>query len=259
MNVIKTIKFDLPIDGVKVKTLVELQQHFTTEILDLYKNGLLARWLQAQGLNDQLSAVNSLSLLNNDALLLNSLCEVFNVVIDDIELITQLANYHVSGIKIDPDQLSYKAKYEALTQQAKPQGKIMGFDGEFVGPEIDINMLERMHKHHTGEDIILVPVHISKAETTYDLKDEDVQNQTNYRQAVGSVVSYGETVFKFCVQKNAHADKQEAFACAPCDGILYKKVRVTSNSLIAFYYNANGNGMLANLDPIVVAYLRVDC
>lgn len=249
MHVIKTIKFDLPIDGVKVKTLVELQQHFTTEILDLYKNGLLARWLQAQGLNDQLSAVNALSLLNNDALLLSSLCEVFNVVVDDVELITQLANYHVSGIKIDPEQLSYKAKYEALTQQAKPQGKIMGFGGEFVGPEIDINMLTKMHKYHTGEDIILVPVHISKAEgTNYYLKDEDVQKQTNYQQAVGSVVSYGQTVFDFCFQEKYSAVKHEAFACAPCAGILYKKVRVTVKSL------SN-----ANLDPIVVAYLRVDC
>jgi hypothetical protein len=41
----KLIKFDLPIDGVKVKTVEELREHFTPEILDHFRSGLLAKWL----------------------------------------------------------------------------------------------------------------------------------------------------------------------------------------------------------------------
>ena len=43
----KMIKFDLPIDGVKVATLDQLRDHFTTEIIAHFRSGLLTRWLQS--------------------------------------------------------------------------------------------------------------------------------------------------------------------------------------------------------------------
>ena len=39
----KMIKFDLPIDEVKVATLEKLRDHFTTEIIGHFRSGLLAR------------------------------------------------------------------------------------------------------------------------------------------------------------------------------------------------------------------------
>jgi hypothetical protein len=83
MITVKTIKFDLPIDGIKVKTFDEFKSHFTTEVIDLYKNGLLSRWLQSQGMDEYAQSLRNLLPQPNDALLLSSLCEIFDVVIDD--------------------------------------------------------------------------------------------------------------------------------------------------------------------------------
>lgn len=44
----KQIKFDLPIDGVKVKTVDELTDHLTVELVEHLKTGLLAKWLIAR-------------------------------------------------------------------------------------------------------------------------------------------------------------------------------------------------------------------
>ena len=41
----KQIKFDLAIDGVKVKTVEELREHITVEIVEHFKRGLLLKWL----------------------------------------------------------------------------------------------------------------------------------------------------------------------------------------------------------------------
>ena len=256
MSVIKTIKFDLPIDGVKFKTFDELKNHFTTEVIDLYKNGLLSRWLQSQGMNEYVQALSGLSPQSNDALLLSSLCEIFNVAIDDQELLSQLANHHTSGIKIDPEELKYKSKYEALMNESKPKGKIMGFDNEFIGPEISMEMLVKMHKHHTGEDIMLVPVWISDSDHDYG----NVENfNPKYSKKIGEMVFYKEQLLISRTKEYSYSDKTlETVSYAPCDGVLYKKVRVNPDSLLSFYANSNRDGMLANLDPIIVAYLRID-
>ena len=289
MSVIKTIKFDLPIDGVKVKTLVELQQHFTTEILDLYKNGLLARWLQAQGLNELLSAVNGLSLLNNDALVLNSLCEIFNISIGEFETITQLANYHASGVKIDPEQLSYKTKYESLIEMSKAKGQVSGFQNEFVGSDVSIEVLKEVHKIQTGEDIILVPV------SGFFIRDFDGEYEVcadkfalSYYLNVGDFVNFKQLLFSLFIQESRNKiqdhsnawgwqqkqqllqewQKQQAqyisriplngdtlilncHVYSPCQGVLYKKVKPNSSS--------NKNIFLKDrIEKHTIAYLRIN-
>ncbi len=151
----KAIKFDLPIDGTKVRTIEELREHFSTEILDLYKNGLLLKWLINQRYPSYAQAVEQLLPTETDANLLKLLCGIFEVDVD-FDTIQQLADYHGSGIKIDPEQLQYKQKYEERRAQAK--GKIISFDDEFIGSSVDMETIIKMHKFHTGEDIILVPV-----------------------------------------------------------------------------------------------------
>ena len=84
MIAIKTIKFDLPIDGVKVKNIDELRDHFTVEILDLYHNGLLVRWLQSRKLDDELIAIQNIQDSSDRFILMKHLCFIFKVEADDI-------------------------------------------------------------------------------------------------------------------------------------------------------------------------------
>ena len=102
----KAIKFDLPIDGVKVATLDDLQDHFTTEIIGHFRSGLLSKWLRPRGLNRELTAIEALgakiygwnigppegpneleavkaSAADNDAAVLKELCRIFKVEADD--------------------------------------------------------------------------------------------------------------------------------------------------------------------------------
>lgn len=84
MHVIKTIKFDLPIDGVKVKNVEELRDHFTIEVLELYQNGLLLKWLRSRNMVEEISQLESLSKMLSRAQLMAALCEVFKIDIDDM-------------------------------------------------------------------------------------------------------------------------------------------------------------------------------
>lgn len=78
----KTIKFDLPIDGTKVKCIEELCDHLTIEILDHYRSGLLSKWLTSRKMHDELTAIEALDGFDEHALLIG-LCEIFGVDIDD--------------------------------------------------------------------------------------------------------------------------------------------------------------------------------
>jgi hypothetical protein len=78
----KLIKFDLPIDGTKVKDLEELREHFSTEILGHYRSGLLSKWLLSRKIHHELTAVQALDGADEHALL-KGLCGIFGVDIDD--------------------------------------------------------------------------------------------------------------------------------------------------------------------------------
>jgi hypothetical protein len=85
----KLIKFDLPIDGVKVRTIDELREHFSVEILDHYQSGLLAKWLRVRSLTEELAQLSTLDGMEEHALL-RGLCEVFHVEADDLVISTLL-------------------------------------------------------------------------------------------------------------------------------------------------------------------------
>lgn len=82
----KIIKFDLPIDGVKVKTVEELRDHFTLEMLAHARSGLLAKWLSSRKLQDELAAVKALDGAEDHAFL-KGLCKVFGVEADDLVIV----------------------------------------------------------------------------------------------------------------------------------------------------------------------------
>ncbi|OQW98738.1 MAG: hypothetical protein BWK73_51845 [Thiothrix lacustris] len=60
MSIVKNIKFDLPIDGVKVKNLEELDDHFTLEIIDLYQSGMLSKWLRSRNMVEELAVLEDI-------------------------------------------------------------------------------------------------------------------------------------------------------------------------------------------------------
>ena len=77
----KMIKFDLPIDGVKVSTLDELRDHFTAEIVGHFRSGLLAKWLRVRRMTEQLDAVEALT-ASEDSAILQGLCDLFEIEAD---------------------------------------------------------------------------------------------------------------------------------------------------------------------------------
>ena len=57
----KTIKFNLICDNTPVRTIEDLQNNFSIEdILNYYRNGLLCRWLEVRGYDEQLKKVKAI-------------------------------------------------------------------------------------------------------------------------------------------------------------------------------------------------------
>ena len=83
----KKIKFDLPIDGQKARSIEELQEHFTTEIIGHFRSGVLRRWLESRDDSKFLPEVEKLEgsteAQSDDALALRELCRIFEVDADE--------------------------------------------------------------------------------------------------------------------------------------------------------------------------------
>ena len=117
----KTIKFDLPIDGVKIATLDDLRDHFTTETIGHFRSGRLTRWLRSRSMTRELAAVEALT-ADDDATVLKELCRIFEVEADDDAITAAVAEATgVPGIR--PDQVPNKrARNPGETFQDCPQG-----------------------------------------------------------------------------------------------------------------------------------------
>jgi hypothetical protein len=82
---VKLIKFDLPLDGARIKSLDELREHFSAEILGHCRSGLLLRWLRSRGLATQAAALDELD-TSQDEPLFRGLCKIFEIEIDELIL-----------------------------------------------------------------------------------------------------------------------------------------------------------------------------
>ncbi|PRD70570.1 hypothetical protein C6P61_00350 [Malikia spinosa] len=86
----KLLKFDLPINGAKVKNLEELRDNLTDEILTLARSSQLERWLRTRQLPDQAQAVAEVvKREGTDKGLFLALCKVLDVAAhpDDVKAI----------------------------------------------------------------------------------------------------------------------------------------------------------------------------
>ena len=79
----KSIKFDLNINGTKVRTLDALQDNLTAEILTLYRKSTLQRWLQSYGYEAEKENVLSVVDNGDDKDLLISLGAALGVEVPD--------------------------------------------------------------------------------------------------------------------------------------------------------------------------------
>ena len=115
MHVIKTIKFDLSIDGVKVKNLEELRDHFTAEIIEHYQSGILAKWLKSRNLMEELAALETLYVYSTSSFtLMKRLCEVFKVDADDMIITAALG---MPPEKMEKNFPEIKQQYRTLAYE----------------------------------------------------------------------------------------------------------------------------------------------
>lgn len=79
-----TLRFDLPMDGQRIRSLDQLQKHFTAEIIDHFRSGKLIKWLEDRNLSCELVAVDALKTENDtviidDTTVLKKLCRIFDI------------------------------------------------------------------------------------------------------------------------------------------------------------------------------------
>ncbi|PQJ96342.1 dynamin family protein [Chromatium okenii] len=133
MAIKKNIKFDLPIGGIRAKNMQEIREHFTLEILEYARNGTLVKWLRSRKLEDELTAVQALLELDDDALF-SGLCTVFSVSPRQ-NLLTALAQlrgeFNAAKVDVSPRQnlltalAQLRGEFNAAKVGIKPREKTL--------------------------------------------------------------------------------------------------------------------------------------
>lgn len=84
----KTIKFNLILDNYPVRNIEGLQEHFSIEdMLKYFENGLLLRWLNVRGYDEQYALVKNIDKSLGKKEIVKELVKIFEVVkIDDAEI-----------------------------------------------------------------------------------------------------------------------------------------------------------------------------
>ncbi len=119
---IKIIKFDLPINGIKVTTLEALRDNLTDEIVKLARSGQLERWFKSRQLHELAKDVaDAVASQTKDKALFLALCAVLKVEVhpDDASAIFDAppeAGRYMKNIK-------YFQLYEELKKLAEKRIK----------------------------------------------------------------------------------------------------------------------------------------
>jgi hypothetical protein len=125
----KTIKFNLLIDGKYVRDIESLRENFCiNDILEVYKNGLLEKWLKVRGFDDYLSKVEKIDKTSNNSIV--ELIKIFDMEKDNNaigEAIYSLdfenrkkqkvAEFEKSNQKLKDTIESYHKAYEDLKEE----------------------------------------------------------------------------------------------------------------------------------------------
>ena len=80
------IKFNLNFGGEQIRTLDDLRENFSIEdILDVYNNGLLVKWLDARNHKNELAQVKAIQATDAHRVL-SELIQIFGVTSDEAEI-----------------------------------------------------------------------------------------------------------------------------------------------------------------------------
>ena len=108
-----TIKFDLSINGVKVKTLEELRENLTDELVMIARSGQLGRWLNSQSLSEEAQKVDHAVMdYTGNAELFEAICAVIGVEGSKEDIAALFSPPALADPKSDAGR--YQEKYEAL-------------------------------------------------------------------------------------------------------------------------------------------------
>lgn len=112
----KTIKFNLVCDDHQVRTLEDLRNNFCIEdILQYYKDGLLAKWLRVRGYQTELEQVKKIN-SNSSQEIIKRLIPIFGLTIsnDEIEYATSTIAYKEKRIFAEEKYMKQKSASDAL-------------------------------------------------------------------------------------------------------------------------------------------------
>lgn len=143
---IKTIKPNLVINGIQVRSLDELRCNFSPEITTLYKNGTLQKWLKSKNFSEITEKLEGLSNQTNGAQLV-SLCEIFSIDINEIlkNFITRQQIKYNENIKpIENQNLTPKENSDLKRDKIIHEiSQILGENSENKKMEVGINRVEK--------------------------------------------------------------------------------------------------------------------
>ena len=141
----KVIKFNMMVDGVSVRTMEELIEHFNiSDVVELYESGTLLRWLQARDYLDhaeKLLQIDTAAPLEEKA---KALCSAFGFAPEETQraisdmLHTRqreaaLKEYAQDAASVDKIIENYLADYEKLKEDIKAHAS----DEDFIKSAVD--------------------------------------------------------------------------------------------------------------------------
>ncbi len=79
----KTIKFDLSMNGAKIATLSDFQENLTAEILPIFQSGKLSKWLKSRDLLEQATAIEAIDKNASELEQLEAMCQALGLGYDE--------------------------------------------------------------------------------------------------------------------------------------------------------------------------------
>ncbi|MBU0653663.1 MAG: hypothetical protein KJ914_00860 [Gammaproteobacteria bacterium] len=192
--IVKRIKSNLPIDGVKVKNLHELRDHFTIEVISLYQSGQLLKWLSEQDLKNELELVRNINIDKSDHhLMMQRLCEIFDIKKDkatrlthDLTCFSDNVESACSHEHLKKDDIDHKNRF------SEPNNSVLKFDyekpinlkGVRIGPAFIKETQDKTTSTNTFNQCFRQP-----PEPEFNISLQEVSHlDNNYAKALGLAV-----------------------------------------------------------------------
>lgn len=237
----KTIKFDLPINGVKVLNLEGLRDNFTTEILELHASGLLLRWIKSRGVKIDSDKLSTIPVDHDAADRLVALCEIFEVEADRAVIEAALSKgdgCQGAALHADPEELKYKEKFEQLS---KLMEELKSKKLYLTRDEYNRFVKDKIHIEQEGQVVSV----------GYRIEEDDkwmLKNLTYVgfipEKAIGDIVEVGDVLGK--LQFSSYGGKSS--------GGVFPEVKSTRRGVLV----AIGEISLENQDYDSICYIRID-